>query len=122
MITLSFRPLKIGLTVVVRGAHFRICSDGTLRGPDNTTAARYLDGLWHLGQRRHISFDCAGPVYLRVTTDHGRRECIGPYESIRASDGAIFMHNSCLGVHVARDQLGAEMVEIWQEISLLTSV
>ena len=122
MIALSFRPLQNGLAVVVRGAHFRICSDGTLRGPDNTTSARYLDGFWHLGQRRHISFECAGPVYLRISTNHGRRECIGPYASIRASDGAIFTHSSRLGVHVSRDQFGAEMVEIWQEISLLTSV
>lgn len=106
--------------MVVRGAHFRICSDGTLRGPDNTTAARYVDGLWHLGQRRHISFECAGPVYLRVT-HHGRCEYIGPYAPIRAADGAIFTHDSCLGVHSARAQLGAEMVEMWQEISFLTS-
>jgi hypothetical protein len=122
LIALSFRPLQGGLAVVVRGAHFRICSDGTLRGPDNTTSARYLGGLWHLGHRRHISFESAGPVYLRVTTNQGRRECIGPYASIRAADGAIFAHNSCLGVHVARDQFGADTVEMWQEVSFLTSI
>ena len=122
MIILSFHPLKSGLAVIVRGAHFRICSDGTLRGPDNTTAAHYLDGLWHFGQRRYISFECAGPVYLRVTTNHGRRECTGPYASLRASAGAIFAHDSCLGVHVVRDQFGAEMAETWQEISFLASI
>ena len=121
MIALSFRPLKNGSAVVVRGAHFRICSDGTLRGPDNTTAAHYLDGLWHLGQRRHISFECAGPIYLRVTNQHGRRESIGPYASIRAADGAIFTHDSCLGIHVVRTQLGAEVLDMWQEVSLLSS-
>jgi hypothetical protein len=118
---LSFRPLQSGSAVLVRGAHFRICADGTLRGPDNTTAARYLDGLWHLGQRRHISFECAGPVYLRVTNNRGRREFIGPYASIRAADGAIFTQDSCLGVHVARAQFGAELVELWHEVSLLSS-
>jgi len=107
--------------VLVRGAHFRICSDGTLRGPDNTAAARYLDGLWLLGQRRHISFECAGPVYLRVTDNHGRRESIGPYASIRAASGAIFTQDSCLGVHASRSQLGAELVDMWQEISILSA-
>ena len=105
----------------VRGTHFRICPDGTLRGPDNTTAAHYLDGLWHLGQRRYISFECAGPVYLRVTNNHGRRENIGPYPSIRAANGAIFADDNCLGFHAIRSQLGAEIVDMWQEISLLSS-
>ena len=107
--------------MVVRGAHFRICSDGTLRGPDNTTAARYLDNLWHLGQRRHISFECAGPIYLRTTNNRGQRECIGPYASIKAMDGAILTRDSCLGVHVVRAQFGAEIIEMWQEVSFLTS-
>jgi hypothetical protein len=113
--------MKEGLAVLVRGAHFRICSDGTLRGPDNTTSARFFDGLWHLGPRRHLSFECAGPIYLRVTNQHGRRECIGPYASVRAADGAIFSHNSCLGSHVARTQTGTEMIQMWQEVSFLTS-
>ena len=121
MIILSFRPLKTGPTVLVRWAHFRICSDGTLRGPDNTTAAHYSDGLWHLGQRRHISFECAGPIYLRVTNNDGQRECVGPYAVIRAADGAIFTHDGCLGVHVARAQLGSQTVEVWEEVSFLTS-
>src|SRR6185437_7367907 len=111
-----------GSAVLVRGAHFRICADGTLRGPDNTTAARYLDGLWHLGQRRHISFECAGPIYLRVTDHHGRRECIGPYASIRPADGAIYSHDSRLGAHVVRDHYGSELVETWQEVAFMTSV
>ena len=121
MIILNFRPLQSGSAVVVRGAHFRICSDGTLRGPDNTTAARYIDGLWHLGQQRHISFECVGAIYLRVTNKRGRRECIGPYASIKAANGAIFTQDSCLGVHVARTQMSGEMLEMWQEISLETS-
>jgi len=105
----------------VRGTHFRICSDGTLRGPDNTTAARYFDGLWHLGQRRHVSFDCSGPIYLRITHKRGERECMGPYASIRAASGAIFTHESCIGVHVLNNQVQAETIDIWQEVSFLTS-
>jgi hypothetical protein len=119
---LSFRPLQDGSAVVVRGAHFRICADGTLRGPDNTIAARYLDRLWHLGQRRHISFDCAGLVYLRVTNQRGQRECIGPYASIKAADGAIFSQDNCLGAHAVRAEFGSETVERWWEVSFLTSM
>jgi hypothetical protein len=107
--------------VLVRGAYFRICSDGTLRGPDNTIAARYSDGLWHLGQKRHVSFECTGPVYLRVTNGHGRRECMGPYASIRAADGAIFTQDNCLGAHAVRAQIGTETVTMWNEIAFVTS-
>jgi hypothetical protein len=121
LIILSFRPLHRESPVIVRGAHFRICSDGTLRGSDNTVAARYIDGLWHLGQRRHLSFECAGPIHLRVTNHHGRSERIGPYESVRAADGAIFTHDSCLGVHIVQAKSGATMAEMWQEISFLAS-
>ena len=121
MIILSFRPLQRESTVIVRGAHFRICSDGSLRGPDNTIAARYIDGLWHLAQRRHISFECTGPIYLRVTGQHGRRERIGPYETVRVADGAIYTHDSCLGVHILPAKFGAVMAEMWQEVSFLTS-
>ena len=103
----------------MRAAHFRISSDGTLRGPDNTIAARYFDGLWYLGQRRHISFVCAGPIYLRVTHNYGRRECIGPYASIRAADGAIYSQDSCLGVHFVRAQFAGDVVNTWHEVSLL---
>jgi hypothetical protein len=120
LITLSFRPLQSGSAIQVRGAHFRICADGTLRGPDNTIAARYLDGLWYLGHKRHVSFDCAGPIHLRVTNKYGRRERIGPYDSIRTGNGAIFTGDSCLGVHAVRDEPGSELVDVWQEVSFLT--
>jgi hypothetical protein len=120
LITLSFRPLQNGPTILVRGAHFRICADGTLRGPDNSVAARYLDSLWYLGQRRHGSFDCTGPILLRVTNQRGQRECIGPYDSIRTTAGTICTEDVCLGIHAARDQHGAAMLEVWQEVSFLT--
>ena len=120
MITLSFRPLRNGSVILVRGAYFRICADGTLRGPDNTVAARYLDSFWYLGHRRHGSFDCTGPILLRVTNRNGHRECIGPYDSIRAANGTLFTEDGCLGVHAARDERGPAMLEFWQEVSFLT--
>ena len=121
LIFLNFRPLQSGSLVLVRGAYFRICSDGTLRGPDNTVSARYCDGLWHLGQRRHVSFECAGPVYLRITNSHGQRECMGPYASLRAADGAIYTQDSCLGVHAVRAQFASDAIDLWREISFVTS-
>jgi hypothetical protein len=120
LIILSFRPLQNGSTILVRGAHFRICADGTLRGPDNTISARYLDGLWYLGHTRHTSFDCTGPILLRVTHRHGQRERIGPYDSIRTAYGTIFSGESCLGIHAVRDEPGSAMLDVWQEVSFLT--
>ena len=108
--------------MLVRSAYFRICSDGTLRGPDNTIAARYFDGLWLLGQRRHVSFECTGPVYLRVTNSHGQRECSGPYVTIRAEGGALYAQDNRLGIHAVRPQFAAEVIDLWQEISLVTSI
>jgi hypothetical protein len=120
LIILSFRPLQDGSAIVVRGAHFRICADGTLRGPDNTIAARYLDGLWYLGHKRHTSFECTGPIHLRVTNKYGRRERIGPYDSVRTANGAIFSGTNLLGVHAVRDEPGSELIDVWQEVSFLT--
>jgi hypothetical protein len=122
LIFLSFRPLQSGSTVLVRAVYFRICSDGTLRGPDNTISARYSDGLWHLGQARHISFECAGPVYLRITNSDGRRDYAGPYSSLTAADGAIYAQESLLGVHAVRSQLSGETSDVWQEVSLVSSI
>ena len=121
MIFLNFRPLQNGSMVLIRGAYFRICSDGTLRGPDNTISARYSDGLWHLGQTRHVSFECAGPVYLRVTNSDGRRDCTGPYAALRAADGAIYTQDSLLGVHAAHAQFAAESGDVWHEVSFVSS-
>jgi hypothetical protein len=108
--------------VRLRGAHFRICADGTLRGPDNTVAARYRDRLWYLGNSRHGSFECAGPVYLRATSRNGRRDYLGPFTSLRTGDGAIFGPESCLGVHALRAESDSETVDVWREVSLLTSL
>jgi hypothetical protein len=122
LIILTFRPLQNGLAVLIRGAHFRICADGTLRGPDNTIAARYLNGFWYLGRGRHASVECAGPVYLRVTNRRGQRECIGPFTSVRMADGAIFSTQSCLGAHMLRAESGTEPVDLWREVSLISTL
>ena len=120
MITLTFRPLQTESAILVRAAYFRICADGTLRGPDNCVSARYLNSFWHLGQRRHGSFDCAGPILLRVTNQRGQHECIGPYDSVRAANGAILVQDGCLGIHAVRNQHDSAMLEFWQEVSFLT--
>jgi hypothetical protein len=122
LITLTFRPLLSESHVLVRAVYFRIGADGTLRGPDNDVAASYVDGLWQLGHRRHVSFECEGPVYLRVTAADGRRECIGPCEFIRAAEGAIFTHDSCLGTYAPHGELSSALGDFWREIAFLTSL
>ena len=115
-----FHPERADSAILVRGAYFRIRSDGTLRGPDNAVAATYTDGLWKLGPRRYQAFECAGPIYLRVTGKDGRRECIGPYDSVKVVEGAVLTHDSWLGAHATRGGLGFP-VDLWQEIAFLTS-
>src|ERR1700749_1108461 len=83
LITLMFVPKRADATVLVRGAYFRICADGTLRGPDNAISATYADGLWELGHRRYTAFECKGPVHLRVTDANTRRENLGPYDFVK---------------------------------------
>jgi|SRR5690348_17084384 len=113
-----FVPKRADATVLVRGAYFRICADGTLRGPDNAVSATYADGLWELGHRRYTAFECKGPVNLRVTGASTRRECLGPYDFVKVVHGSIFTHDSLLGAHAARGILGAQ-ADIWQEVTFL---
>lgn len=121
MITLSFRDLNGESVMLVRGAYFRICADGTLRGPDNAVAASYTDGLWQLGRRRHRALECREAVYLRVTSSDGQRECIGPYEYIKVAGGGIFSNNTHLGAH-SRGESYLPETEIWREIALLSEL
>jgi hypothetical protein len=100
--------------------YFRICADATLRGPDNAVAARYSERIWRLGPRQYRSFECGGPVYLRVTNSNGSRENVGPYDFIKATEGAIFSHDSCLGLHACPAEDGA-LGAVWQEIALISS-
>jgi hypothetical protein len=120
LIKLTFRPLDGESTVLVRGTYFRICPDETLRGPDNSIAARYVDGLWRLAHRRHRAFECADPVYLRVTGFDGHREFIGPYDFLKASDGAILTRDSCIGIHSLRRGIASDS-GLWMEVAFLAA-
>jgi hypothetical protein len=104
----------------VRGMHFRICADATLRGPDNAIAAHYSKRVWLLGSRQYRAFECSGPVYLRVTNSDGSRGHLGPYDFIKAADGGIFTTESCLGIHASWVDAGASP-DIWREIALLSN-
>lgn len=121
MIKLTFRPLDSESTVLVRALYFRICPDETLRGSDNAIAARYVNGMWQLAHRRHRAFECMGPVYLRVTDIAGRREYMGPYDFLKASDGAIFTRDACLGYYSLRRD-GGVPASVWTEIAFLTAI
>jgi hypothetical protein len=105
--------------ILVRGVHFRICADATLRGPDNAIAAHYSKRLWLLGHRQYRAFECSGPVYLRVTNSDGSRSHLGPYNFIKAADGGIFTTDSCLGIHASQAEAGVSS-DVWREIALLS--
>ncbi len=120
MITLTFRPLRGEGTTLARGAYFRICADATLRGPDNSVTARYTDRLWRLGTKQYSQFECPGPVYLRVTDRDDLCTHIGPFEFIRAADGALFSRQGCLGAHAMGIGIDGATF-LWKEIALLAS-
>jgi hypothetical protein len=121
VITLTFRPLSGESVILVRGVYFRICADGTLRGPDNAVTASYADGLWHLGRRQHRILECREAIYLRVKTSEGERECIGPYEGLKVTGGAIFSNGTYLGAHKLGESYLPETA-IWREIALLSGL
>lgn len=105
--------------ILVRGMHFRICADATLRGPDNAIAAHYSKRAWLLGSRPHRAFESSGPVYLRVTNSNGSRSQLGPYTFIKAADGGIFTADSCLGLHASHKEETIS-ADVWREIALLS--
>lgn len=119
MITLAFRPLSGESVTLVRGAYFRICADGSLRGPDNAVTASYTDGVWQLGRKQHRMLECREAIYLRVTSSDGARERIGPYECLKVTGGAIFSNDTFLGAH-ARGESRLPDANIWREIALLS--
>ena len=119
MITLTFRAMSGESVTHVRGAYFRICADGTLRGPDNDVAASYTDGQWQLGRGRHRVLECREAVYLRVTTSDGQRECIGPYGDLKVTGGEIFSNDTYLGAHSAGES-PLPKAGIWREIAVLS--
>jgi hypothetical protein len=118
MMMLVFRPFFSGSPVQVRGAYFRICADGTLRGPDNDIAASFIEQSWHLARRRFLDFQCATPVYLRVTHQNGEREQLGPFGFLRAAEGALFSAERCLGTH-SINWASPNTAACWREIVLL---
>jgi len=121
VITLAFRALNGESISLVRGTYFRICADGTLRGPDNAVTASYIAGRWRLGRKQHTALECREPVYLRVMTFDGRRECSGPYEGLRVTGGAIFSKDAYLGAH-APVESHSSPAEVWREITLLSDM
>ncbi|HEV2442488.1 MAG TPA: hypothetical protein VGT07_08185 [Steroidobacteraceae bacterium] len=121
MITLTFRALSGETVMHVRGAYFRICADGTLRGPENAVTGSYTDGLWRLGRRQYRTLECREAIYLRVTTSDGQRECIGPYECLKVTGGSIFANETYLGAHTRREPHLPE-AGIWTEIALLSEM
>ncbi len=122
MITLVFRPLLGESPANVRGAYFRICADATLRGPDNAISASYFKGVWQLGRRPYISFECSGPIYLRTVNSLGRLERTGPYDCVTAVDGALFTHSDYLGAYAAPPESLGSAAELWREITFLAGV
>jgi hypothetical protein len=99
LITLTFSPVAAGSQVLVRAAFFRICADLTLRGPDSTVVAAYTSHMWRLGVRRCREFHCNDLLYLRVTNPGGDHERLGPYQFVRAAEGALFVNGMCLGTY-----------------------
>jgi hypothetical protein len=107
-----------GVPVIVRGAFFRICADGSLRGPEGSLVARYTTMGWRLGTRDSREFEAIGSLFLRTSFADGRRERMGPYEAIRAADGALFDRAHCLGIFCTNRAASPGLPE-WNEITIL---
>jgi hypothetical protein len=116
LIKLSFT--HSGVPVFVRGAFFRISSNGTLRGPEGSLVATYTDLGWRLGARHYREFEAVGPLFLRANHLGGRCERLGPYELVRAADGAVFGEGRCLGVFCLNRAMSPGIPE-WSDITLL---
>ena len=69
-----------------------------------------------------MSFECDGPVYLRVTGRDGPRVCIGPYAFIKAAEGGIFTHEASLGMYAPSVHSSSALGDLWREIAFLSSV
>lgn len=107
-----------GIPLFVRGAFFRICADGTLRGPEGSVVASYTSQGWRLGTRSCREFEALGPLFLRAHFPDGRREHLGPYEAVRAADGALFSRSRCLGIFCTNRAASPGLPE-WNEIAFL---
>ena len=119
MITLTFRAVSGEPVTTIRAAHFRICADGTLRGADNSVAARYRDGYWQSGTRCYRTLECEAALRLRVRRWDGGSEYLGPFERLRVTGGAIFSTDVYLGAH-ARGDPHLQSAQVWREVALLS--
>lgn len=120
-ITLFFSCTRPYQPVSVRAAFFRICTDATLRAPDGDVVATFSSRKWRIGKRGCEDFTTSGPVLLRIKRHDGVTEHLGPYELVRAADGALFTHGRCLGMHSsAPGEIQAS--DCWAEITMLPHV
>jgi hypothetical protein len=117
-ITLFFSCKQPYNPVSVRAPFFRICVDATLRAPDGSIVATFSSRRWRLGKRGCEDFTTSGPVLLRIKRYDGITEHLGPYELVRAADGALFTHGRCLGLHSSAPGV-APADDSWQEITML---
>lgn len=79
----------------------RFGADGTLRGPDNCTVARAIEGGWQVSGRLHRELECEGPLMLRVVMD--QREAprlLGPFRLVRTLAGMLYADEVCLNFRV----------------------
>jgi hypothetical protein len=116
LISLSFAHSRE--PVFARAAFFRICADGSLRGPEGSVIATYSPLGWRLRGRDYRDVEALGPVFLRASRTDGRAEVLGPYELVRAGDGAVFGQGRCLGTFCTNRALSPGIPE-WSEITLL---
>jgi len=116
LITLTFSRRAPQNPVSVRAAFFRICADSTLRAPDSSVVATFSSRRWLLGNRGCEDFT-SGPVFLRIKRHDGTTERLGPYELVRAAEGALFTTGRCLGMHSVPGVCGGS--DCWDEITLL---
>jgi hypothetical protein len=118
LITLAFSPLSPGSQVLVRASFFRICADSTLRGPESTLVATYASHVWRLGVRRCREFQCNDMLFLRVRNAGGEQERLGPYQFVRAAEGALFASGKCLGIYSCKWN-AENTAHRWDEVTLL---
>jgi hypothetical protein len=116
LITLTFSRRSAPNPVSVRAAFFRICADSTLRGPDSSVVATFNSRRWLIGNRGCEEFT-SGPVFLRIKRQDGITERLGPYELVRATEGALFTTGRCLGTYPVPGICGGS--DCWDEITLL---
>jgi hypothetical protein len=63
-------------------------------------------------------FECSGRL-LRVTDSAHHQEHLGPYEFLRAAEGAIFSNQACIGIHAPGGILEMSTSR-WHEVALLS--